>query len=96
MATASLGLPNTYLGTTHAPERVDSTTSLPSVFCDSSLVMSAALLPMPTTRIRLSRRCSGSVGERYACEWIDSPLNSPGKSGSRGSQWCPLPTTSAS
>ena len=93
----SLGLPNTYLGTTHAPDRVDSvTTSLPSDLCDSSLVMSAALLPMPTTRIRLSRRSSGSVGDRYACEWIYSPSNSPGKPGSRGSQWCPLATTSAS
>ena len=51
-----------YLGTIHALDLVDSVTWLPSAFDDSSTVMSAALLPMPTTRIRFPRRSSGAVG----------------------------------
>ena len=58
----SAGFPAMYFGTIHALERVDSTTSLRMTLDESSTAMSAALLPMPTTRIFLSMRCSGSHG----------------------------------
>src|SRR5699024_7634157 len=58
----SAGLPAMYLGTIQALDRVDSTTSLRMIFDDNSTAMSAALLPIPTTRIFLSMRCSGSHG----------------------------------
>ena len=51
-----------YLGTIQALERVDSVTVFCSVLDDSSTVISAALLPMPTTRIRLPVRFSGVCG----------------------------------
>ena len=58
----SAALPATSLGTIHALLRVESVTSLRIARCESSTVMSAALLPRPTTRIRLSIRCSGFHG----------------------------------
>jgi hypothetical protein len=51
-----------YFGTIHALERVDRVTSFCRDLLDSSTAMSAALLPMPTTRIRLPMKSSGSVG----------------------------------
>ena len=58
----SAALPPTSFGTIHALLRVDSVTSLRSDRWDSSTVTSAALLPRPTTRIRLSIRSSGVHG----------------------------------
>ncbi len=51
-----------YFGTIHALDRVESVTSFCSDFEDSSTAMSAALLPIPTTRIRLPVKSSGSFG----------------------------------
>jgi hypothetical protein len=51
-----------YFGTIQAPERVLSVTSLPSAREDSSTAMSAALLPMPTTRMRMPEKSSGVRG----------------------------------
>ena len=51
-----------YFGTIQALERVDSVTVFCSAFDDSSTVMSAALLPIPTTRIRLPVSSSGVCG----------------------------------
>ena len=58
----SAALPPTSFGTIHALLRVDRVTSLRMARWESSTVMSAALLPSPTTRIRLSIRCSGFHG----------------------------------
>ena len=58
----SAGSPYMYFGTIHALDRVERTTSFWSVLLDSSTAMSAALLPMPTTRIRLPNRSSGVRG----------------------------------
>jgi hypothetical protein len=58
----SAALPLISFGTTHALLRVDSVTWLRRDRWDSSTVMSAALLPSPTTRTRLSMRCSGVHG----------------------------------
>ncbi len=55
------GRPAMYLGTIQALERVDRVTLFCRVRDDSSTVMSAALLPMPATRIRLPVRFSGGV-----------------------------------
>ena len=51
-----------YFGTIQALDRVESVTLFCSALLDSSTAMSAALLPSPTTRIRLPLRSSGSVG----------------------------------
>src|SRR6476620_10320562 len=58
----SPGCPARYLGTIHALDRVDKVTMFCSDFDDNSTVMSAALLPMPTTRIRFPVSCSGVCG----------------------------------
>jgi len=58
----SAGTPARYFGTIQALERVESTTVLPRVREESSTVMSAALLPIPTTRIRWPVRSSGPWG----------------------------------
>ena len=58
----SAGRPKEYFGTIQALERVESVTWFCSDLLDSSTEMSAALLPRPTTRIRLPLRSSGSVG----------------------------------
>ncbi len=58
----SAGRPKEYFGTIQALERVESVTWFCSDFLDSSTAMSAALLPRPTTRIRLPVKSSGSVG----------------------------------
>ena len=58
----SAGLPAMYFGTIHAPDRVEITTSLRITLEDNSTAMSAALLPRPTTRMRLSSSSSGSHG----------------------------------
>ena len=55
----SAGSPYMYFGTIQALDRVESVTSFCSALHDSSTAMSAALLPMPTTRIRLPVRSSG-------------------------------------
>jgi len=51
-----------YFGTIQALDRVDRVTVFCSVLEDNSTVMSAALLPMPTTRMRLPVRSSGCCG----------------------------------
>ena len=51
-----------YFGTIQALERVEIVTSFCSDLLDSSTEMSAAELPMPTTRMRLPLRCSGVSG----------------------------------
>ena len=58
----SAGVPAKYFGTIHALDRVEMTTSLPSVLLESSTAMSAALLPSPMTRIRLPVRSCGVRG----------------------------------
>ena len=58
----SAGRPYMYFGTIHALLRVDRVTWFCSALPDSSTAMSAALLPRPTTRIRVPLRSSGSVG----------------------------------
>ena len=58
----SAGRPAMYLGTIQAPDRVESVTWLLNAFDDSSTAMSAALLPIPTTRIRLPVNESGVCG----------------------------------
>ena len=67
-------------GTIHALDRVDSVTVFYGVFDDSSTVMSAALLPMPTTRM-LPVSSSGVRVDEWV-KWITSPVNVPGKSAS--------------
>jgi hypothetical protein len=51
-----------YFGTIHALDRVDSVTLFCNALEDNSTVMSAALLPRPTTRIRLPVSSSGVCG----------------------------------
>ncbi len=51
-----------YLGTTHAPLRVEMNTCSATPLRASSETMSTALLPIPTTSTRLPRRSWGSVG----------------------------------
>ncbi len=75
-----------YFGTIQALERVDSVTRFCSALDDNSTVMSAALLPMPTTRIRLPVSSSGSVGVDVVVRMDLLTGERPGKSGSRGSQ----------
>ena len=58
----SIGRPKKYLGITQAPLRVEMKTFSATPLRESSEVMSTALLPIPTTRIRLPVRSSGSVG----------------------------------
>ena len=58
----SAGSPYMYFGTIHALERVERVTWFCIALPDSSTAMSAALLPRPTTRIRLPVRSSGSDG----------------------------------
>ena len=58
----SAGSPYMYFGTIQALDRVERVTSFCSDLLDSSTAMSAALLPMPTTRIRLPNRSSGVLG----------------------------------
>lgn len=58
----SPGCPARYFGTIQALDRVDSVTQFCSAFDDNSTVMSAALLPIPTTRMRLPVNCSGVSG----------------------------------
>ena len=58
----SPGRPAMYFGTIHALDRVDNVTRFCSDREDSSTVMSAALLPMPITRIRLPVKSNGVCG----------------------------------
>ena len=58
----SPGRPAMYFGTIHALDRVDNVTWFCSAFDDSSTVMSAALFPRPTTRMRFPSRSSGFCG----------------------------------
>ena len=58
----SAGRPKEYFGTIQALDRVERVTWFCSDRLDSSTEMSAALLPSPTTRIRLPLRSIGSVG----------------------------------
>lgn len=58
----SPGRPAMYLGTIQALDRVDRVTRFCSDLEDSSTVMSAALLPSPTTRIRFPVSGSGVCG----------------------------------
>jgi len=51
-----------YFGTIHALDRVDSVTSVCNALDDSSTAMSAALLPSPTTRMRLPAKSIGVRG----------------------------------
>ena len=56
----SAGLPKMYFGITHAPLRVERNVSSATPLRDTSLQMSTALLPMPTTSTRLPCMSIGS------------------------------------
>ncbi len=86
----SVGRPSSRLGSTHTPRRADSSTS--PACPASSVAMSIALLPVPTTS---TRRPANAVGSRYAWACEDVPAKVPGYGGSgrRGVWLCPFATT---